>query len=438
MSTQLSSSQKKTLENFHKFLDDDDNLFIISGFAGSGKSFLVKYLATVAEKIRKLRISLASTESAKKAEDFRIFFTATTHKAKNVLADLTKANAHTIYSLLDLKVVNDYKNGSTKLKSKENPVFFPHGALVFVDEASMIDADLMKHIGTCVDFNKRNETSVKFVFIGDKFQLPPTRQKVLNLFDHPEVNHLTEIQRQLQGSSIIAASQAYRAVLDSDLPPTTWPDSKAFSGAVQWLSRARFESEILKHFRNYPDPDKCKILGWTNECVRDYNSFVRDLHGLPKDHFKEDEWVVNNQHFQSGSLTIGNDQVVKINEIYPDKFKVHGYVLEGYRVRVQKDPRYAFMPKDFKLVKEIMKKLAKAQNWSMYFVLKEGLLDLRPVHAQTCHKAQGSTYETVFVDLDDIGKNNKWQEVARLVYVAISRASKQVYLTGELPIRNWK
>jgi len=37
--------------------------------------------------------------------------------------------------------------------------------------------------------------------------------------------------------------------------------------------------------------------------------------------------------------------------------------------------------------------------------------------------------------LDDIGRNNKTQEIARLMYVAISRAREKVFMTGTLPAR---
>jgi ATP-dependent exoDNAse (exonuclease V) beta subunit len=38
----------------------------------------------------------------------------------------------------------------------------------------------------------------------------------------------------------------------------------------------------------------------------------------------------------------------------------------------------------------------------------------------------------VFVDLNNIGQNTRWQEVARLVYVAITRASDKIHVFGEL------
>lgn len=74
-----------------------------------------------------------------------------------------------------------------------------------------------------------------------------------------------------------------------------------------------------------------------------------------------------------------------------------------------------------------------ALNW--HFELKNEFSDLRAPHASTVHKSQGSTYQYCFVDLSDIGRNTRWEEIARLVYVALTRASHTVLVTGALPER---
>ena len=61
--------------------------------------------------------------------------------------------------------------------------------------------------------------------------------------------------------------------------------------------------------------------------------------------------------------------------------------------------------------------------------------DLRPIHSSTVHKAQGSTYQTVYVDLTDIGRNTRKDVLLRLLYVALTRSRGDVVVTGELPGR---
>lgn len=59
-------------------------------------------------------------------------------------------------------------------------------------------------------------------------------------------------------------------------------------------------------------------------------------------------------------------------------------------------------------------------------------IDLRAAYACTINKSQGSTYDKVFIDLDDIRKCNSGEQIARMLYVAVSRARFHVYFTGDL------
>jgi exodeoxyribonuclease-5 len=63
---------------------------------------------------------------------------------------------------------------------------------------------------------------------------------------------------------------------------------------------------------------------------------------------------------------------------------------------------------------------------------------LRPIHASTVHRSQGSTYEKVFVDLTDIGRSTRRDVLLRLLYVALTRSRGDVYVTGELPDRLYR
>ena len=74
--------------------------------------------------------------------------------------------------------------------------------------------------------------------------------------------------------------------------------------------------------------------------------------------------------------------------------------------------------------------------WVTFFAFKDSAFaDLRPVHASTVHRSQGSTYEKVFVDLTDIGRSTRRDVLLRLLYVALTRARGDVVVTGELPAR---
>ena len=73
-----------------------------------------------------------------------------------------------------------------------------------------------------------------------------------------------------------------------------------------------------------------------------------------------------------------------------------------------------------------MSKQAKQKkiSWGGFWALKnEFMHDVRPCHAITAHRSQGSTYRSVFVDVEDILSNYNTTEALRCLYVACTRAS---------------
>lgn len=90
------------------------------------------------------------------------------------------------------------------------------------------------------------------------------------------------------------------------------------------------------------------------------------------------------------------------------------------------------LPEDKNHFNALIKFYQKDKNWNRYFHLKNTYPDLRPRDAATVHKAQGSTYDTVFVDLSNLSTCHNPVMVARLLYVAFTRARTRVVLYGEL------
>jgi hypothetical protein len=74
----------------------------------------------------------------------------------------------------------------------------------------------------------------------------------------------------------------------------------------------------------------------------------------------------------------------------------------------------------------------KGGGWGRFFDLKNKYPDLRQRDAATVHKSQGSTYDSVYIDLGNISTCNIANQVARMLYVAFSRPRTRVYLYGDL------
>jgi ATP-dependent exoDNAse (exonuclease V) alpha subunit len=79
-----------------------------------------------------------------------------------------------------------------------------------------------------------------------------------------------------------------------------------------------------------------------------------------------------------------------------------------------------------------LKYYRRKKEWHKYFSLKNTIPDLRQRDAATVHKSQGSTYDTVFVDLTNISTCHNPIAAARMLYVAFTRARSRICLYGNL------
>jgi len=419
----LSPSQQFVVDEFPTFLLNDDTEMTISGFAGSGKSFLVEYLADMGAKQQELVKLIDPSIQPRK-----LHFSATTNKAAAVLRSFLNRDAKTIHSLLGLTVNNNYRTGAQTLKFSGNGENLEQ-SIVFIDEASMINAQLLKAIrGVAKEYR-----DCKLVFIGDAYQLPPVKEDVCPVFNNsPNTFFLKEIQRQAQDNPIIQLSAEYRAMLEDHTIP--WPTIKGDGKHIIFHEeKAPFFAEIKAAYQQPHEPDDLKIVAWSNKRVRGYNTWVRSLLGCTGQFQVGDLVTTNKPIFADRSIIAKTDTVHRIAAVSPaTKGSIH-----GFNIQLRNKPGQYFQPEDWDLVQPVLKSLAAAKAWSDFYSIKEGWADLRPVHASTVHKAQGSTYRKVFVDLNNIGQNTKWREVVRLVYVAITRASETVHIYGNLGL-NYK
>jgi hypothetical protein len=220
--------------------------------------------------------------------------------------------------------------------------------------------------------------------------------------------------------------------------PEIVPDGETvfrYDDKVKWFSALR-EAYSESH-----GPDDLKIVAWKNSRVLRYNDWVRSLLGHTESIERGDLVTTNKPMFCERTIVAPTDyrmeveSVVKGKDTIDKRWEVDGYWVTftkwGPGVRV-------FCPENWLEVNVLTKQLAKCKDWGPYFAIKENWADLRPIHASTVHKAQGSTYREVFIDLEDIGNNTRWRDVVRLMYVAITRASHKVHIYGNISVNHVK
>lgn len=411
----LTPDQQKALEAFNAFiLDPKRNTFVLSGFAGCGKSTLVSVLI---ENVPNL-LRMASLVNSKQI-DYKIILTATTNKAAENLSLLTGAPVSTIHSTLGLRVQTDFKTQETCLVPARKNKNAITNSLIFIDEASYIDSSLL-------DYIFKETHNCKIVFIGDPAQLTPVKYNHAPVFKagFSEAT-LTTVVRQVTDNPIIGLATKFRETVNTGEFFSFTPDGEA----VVFLEREDFEKALFKEFSR---PDwkyyDSKVLAWTNARVTEYNKLIREkVMGNP--HFQKGDYAVCNSYYNNGrKVQFKNEQTVFITDIGP---LVKEAGVPGFRVSVNESP-FIFMPESYVDKTKRLKQAQKEEDWLLVDEISNQWIDLRAAYSCTVNKAQGSTFDRVFIDLDDISKCRSADQLARMLYVAVSRARYQVVFTGDI------
>lgn len=431
----LNVGQENAVKEVHGFLSTvEENFMTIKGAPGTGKTTVVKHVVSSLEKYHKTRELLGM----KGKTNLKVIFAATTNKACDALKHSLGAHneVRTIHSHLGLVMETDPLTHKDHLVDSHRNLDLSH-QLIFIDEASYIDNELMDFL-----YKKVHHTT-KVVFLGDPAQLKNPGSNVMPAFDSGfREAELTEIMRVQHGETvnpIQPVCEALRAYILSgcqgDLPPPIM-DNKH----IHWLPRDKFDALLLKDMTS-PDWsfNTSKLIAWRNKTVVSYNRRVNQaLQGTPV--FVDGDYAVNN-HFVKGTKTTGalrTDAMVLIEKIEPTT----SMGVKGYMVYLDAVPgKIFFMPEKHSDIINVQRKLLKTLTddfehdkpiHDMITTIKNTWVDLRPVFAQTVFKSQGSTYRRVFVDLSDIGACRDWDQKIRMLLVALSRAQMQVFLTGDL------
>ena len=145
--------------------------------------------------------------------------------------------------------------------------------------------------------------------------------------------------------------------------------------------------------------------------------------------FQVGDYAICNSFLHMGKISIKTDQMVEITAI--DAHETTVFDVPGRVVTLDNVTR-VFFPNSLEEVNARVKKAKANDDLNMVATIENTWIDLRAAYACTVNKSQGSTFDKVFIDLDDISRCNSGDQIARMLYVAVSRARSQVILTGDL------
>lgn len=407
----LTPSQQAGYDKFLSFyLDPTLTVMVLKGYSGTGKTSLVKRLMADLPQMDAMARLCAPGYVAPE-----IVLTATTNQAAEAfaLAMDYKFEVKTIHSACELRLVTDYKTKEKFLTAYGDGLF---RKLVFIDEASFIDQKLLKKL-------LEQMKECKIVFIGDPAQLTPVEDDFMPAFEMNACEiELTDLVRFEGGLLQELMGNLRAAVMEGN-----WSKFPLQPGVIERMSRTDFIEEAYRLFTQERDK-RVKILAYTNDCVTKFNNLLSQRTLGTTVPLIGQKMLVNEAVNNNASRCTANEEV--IIESVEEAFE---YGTKGYSIKLLNKGSMYFMPQTRGAKDKAHAVYAREDDYGAMKVILDTWIDLRPSFAQTVNKAQGSTYDIVLVDLDDIcSKCRTLEQLARILYVALSRGRSRIIMTGDL------
>lgn len=423
-------------------------LFILKGYAGTGKTTLISALVNTFAEFNKKTILLAPTGRAAK-----------------VFSVYSGKKAFTIHKFI-YKIKN--KNGIVEIVRKENK--WNH-TLFIVDEVSMIsnlthENELFGNnnlLDDLINFVFEGENN-KLLFIGDDAQLPPVHSDespamnidFLRHSFHLEIDEyqLTDVVRQTSESGILYNATLLRSKinhLDFSLPVF----SNLLFEDFQRLSSQDLEEELNILYTSY-DPEDIVIITRSNKRALIFNNEIRNRIFYRENQIATGDYIMsvkNNYHWIEEDSEVGflaNGDMMEIQNIIKTN-SLYGFNFADVRVRLCDYPQFPDV--EFKVILNSLESpaasLSQTDLKTLYHEVSKDYEDIpnkrirflkiknnpylnaaqvKFSYALTCHKTQGGQWKIAFIDFNYIKGKEMDKESLRWLYTALTRTTEKVYL----------
>ena len=451
--------QEKAISLLSDFLlsREQDSIFLLKGYAGTGKTSL---LAALVRTMQQLRL--------------RVMLLAPTGRAAKVLSNYAGAPAFTIHRKI-------YRQKSiTEMDVFQNNINMRQDTLFIVDEASMIanDAheqtmfgtgrlldDLMQYVYSC--------NGCRLLLVGDTAQLPPVGETESPALSRTmlegygmEVTELclTQVVRQLEESGILWNATMLRSLIQNDdvyafpkLRGKSFPDIKVLPGN-------ELIEALEQSYRNH-GTDGTIVVTRSNKRANIFNNGIRtrildyetelsggDLIMVAKNNYywTEREQAANGVAADAMAF-IANGDVAIVRRMRNER-SFYGFRFADVTLCF---PDYDHRELDVTILLDTLQSESPALTRQQQETLFNGVwedypeltnkrdrmkrlrqdiyynaLQIKYAYAVTCHKAQGGQWEHVYIDQGYINEEMLSPDYFRWLYTAITRATEQVYLVN--------
>ena len=436
-----------------EFLWDDNvpSVFVIKGYAGTGKTSLVGALVKTLEAFERACVLLAPTGRAAK-----VFASYAAHPAYTIHKKIYRQRAFT----------GDFTGFQLAHNAHKNTFFI-------VDEASMIANEAAEgaHYGSGLllddlfDF-VYSGAGCRLILLGDTAQLPPVGQvrspaldeDYLRRYGYPVFScELTHVVRQVEESGVLFNATRLRNAMQENplpVPSIAWrrfPDVNLVGGDEL--------IEVLSSAYRRDGMDETIIVTRSNKRANIFNQGIRN-----RILYREEELA-------SGDLLL----VARNNYFWSEKYEKLDFIANGDVARVVRVRRvcemYGFRFADVVLYfpdyeEEMEAKvildtlhsespsLTAEENTRLFNAVMEDYADVpskrerlkrlkndpwfnalqvKYAYAVTCHKAQGGQWANVFIDMGYIRPDMLGLDFYRWLYTAFTRTTGRLWLINVSP-----
>ena len=450
---QLNKKQVLALEKIISFIEDkiSDEIFILKGYAGTGKTYIISNIVKNLWKINK-----------------RVVLLAPTGRSAKVLSSYCKKEAYTIHKEIFYTKNNFSGNPefTLKINKHKNTIFI-------VDEASMISTNRGEGVG--LFSQSLLDNIIKYVYsgfkcklliIGDVAQLPPVKSNISYALDdsylekeyNKSINsvELTDVVRQEKESGILSYATSIRNKIENYLFEDISFNSEIFSDVVRVEDGEQLMNLIQDSYNNY-GIEETAIIVRSNKRANLYNRSIRDkiLNNENIISVGDLLMVVKNNYFWLNNKKdlgfIANGDIIKIEEIHNIK-NIYGFKFAEVKISMVDYPKissletvlildslfintpaidfntmnnlYQEILKDFMNVKTKYKRHMGVKNNKFF-----NALQVKFAYSFTCHKSQGGQWSSIFLEFPFL-PNGMDEDFFRWLYTAITRAKSKLHLIG--------
>ena len=466
---ELTADQQRAAAAFLDWLAGpvDGTPFVLSGYAGTGKTFLSMRLLAAAEVA-----GLCWT------------VVAPTHKAVGVLRhNLALAGLKptwfpsTIHRLLRLKLK---RQGDLERceETEQTAGALEHLGLVLVDEASMVDSALLDIALRCA-----HPFRTRLVFVGDPAQLPPVGEASSPVFAMgraccADLRHVVRHQGPVLRLATGIREQRLPCRKPPPLPPIrTAKGQVALLAQPEWLAAAQ---DALRRSAETDNPDLARILCYTNRRLEQLVPIARRaLHGEMADQLPvlPGEVLISRaavmapacregeDQAEEPDMVLGSNRELVVRDVTPERCDLADFGISqadlgsellagamavpvidtltaqveagdtqlslrllppvGSAGRTALDAVLTQLRQQARRASQEGRKQEGKALWRRFFLVRDAFASLGPAAVLTVHRAQGSTFAEVFVDADVFWPKDELLR-RQLAYVAVSRASQVV------------